>query len=60
MQLDAEPNGVTVTGILIGRWAGHYVLELPSVVEAVDATVPLGGRFLEVPRERVIFFEVES
>lgn len=60
MQLDAHPNGVTLQGVLVGRWAGHYVLELPKLVEAVDATVALGGRFVEIPRERVIFFEVES
>lgn len=63
MQLDSRTpgvEGVTLQGVLVGRWAGHYVLELPKLVAAADATHALGGRFVEVPRERVIFFEVES
>lgn len=57
MQLEGD---VTLQGVLLGRWAGHYCLELPKLVESADATIALGGRFVEIPRERVIFFEVES
>lgn len=63
MQLDSRTQGVegvTLEGVLIGRWSGHYVLELPKLLESADATHALGGRFVEVPRERVIFFEVHS
>lgn len=60
MQLESGEYGVTLQGVLMGRWAGHYVLELPKLVESADATIPMGGRFVEIPRERVIFFEVES
>lgn len=63
MQLDSRTpgiEGVTLQGVLVGRWSGHYVLELPKLVAGPDATHSLGGRFVEVPRERVIFFEVEA
>lgn len=50
-------DGPSVEGILAGRWAGHYIMLTPSIVEedSVEAT----GHF-EVPAERVIFVQVLS
>ena len=54
----AEVDGLTLDGVLLGRWKGHYVLELAHVVTEPGAHIPLDARFVEVPRERVIFMEV--
>lgn len=48
---------MTIEGILLGRWCGHYVLQLPKVIEAEDAAVTLDGE-VEIPAERVIFLQV--
>jgi hypothetical protein len=47
----------TVEGILVGRWGGHYLLQVPRVIEAEGQTTPLLGH-LEVPAERVLFVHV--
>jgi hypothetical protein len=57
---NAGEDGVTLDGVLLGRWSGHYVLELAAVLTEPGATVALDARFVEVPRERVIFVEVRS
>ena len=60
MQLESAPNGVTLEGVLVGRWAGHYVLELAKLVDSPDATFAIDARFVEIPKARVIFFEVAN
>ena len=47
----------SLEGILQGRWAGHYVLLVPSVIEEVGANAAIEGH-LEVPAERVLFVQV--
>jgi hypothetical protein len=47
----------SVEGILQGRWGGHYVVLMPSLIEEVGANAPLDGH-LEVPAERVMFVQV--
>lgn len=51
-------EGLTIDGVLLGRWKGHYVLELAKLVSAPGETIVLDARFVEVPRERVVFVEV--
>lgn len=46
-----EPS---IEGILVARWAGHYVLRAAKLVEA-SRTVTLAGDDVRVPRERVLF-----
>lgn len=47
----------SIDGVLLGCWGGHYVLQLPRLVEAEDRSVPLEG-MVEVARERVLFVQV--
>jgi hypothetical protein len=54
MHLQAGP---TIEGVLAGRTAGHYVLWAPKVLEGEDATLTVSGH-VEIPRERVLFFQV--
>lgn len=52
-----SPSELTIEGVLLGRWAGHYVLLLPQMVEAEGETVRLEGE-VEIPAERVLFMQV--
>lgn len=47
----------SIDGVLLGCWSGHYVLQLPRLVEAEERSVALDG-MVEVPRERVVFVQV--
>lgn len=51
----------TIDGVLVGRNADHYRLELPKMLEADSAdevrTTPLDGA-AEIPRERVLFLQL--
>jgi len=47
----------TVEGLDRGRYDGHYVLELPKLLEAEDRTVSLAG-VLEIPAGRVRYRQV--
>ena len=49
----------TIEGILVGRWGGHYVLEVAKIVRAGDETVSMDARYVEIPSERVVFVEVQ-
>jgi hypothetical protein len=53
-----DRDELTMEGILIGRWAGHYVLEVAKIIESPDKSVTLDARYVEVPADRVIFVEV--
>lgn len=60
LHLVDEPGMQTtpsIDGVLVGRWAGHYVLELPKVVRDEDDVIPVTGT-VEVPAERVLFVQV--
>lgn len=48
----------SIDGILVGRWAGHYVLLLPKVVLDEGVTRALSGT-VEVPADRVLFVQVD-
>lgn len=37
----------SVTGYLVGRWSGHYVLELAKLLETEKSSVPMGH--VEIP-----------
>jgi hypothetical protein len=52
--LDDAP---TLEGFLVGRYGGHYVVELPKLLEQKGRTVALSGH-IEVPAERVFFVQV--
>lgn len=54
---EVDVQDLTIEGILLGRWCGHYVLQLPQLVESEDATVRLEGE-VEIPAERVLFVQV--
>lgn len=47
----------SLEGLLVGRWAGHYVVLTPSLVEGKDRTIRMDGH-VEVPSERVLFVQV--
>lgn len=53
-----KPRDITVEGIEVGVWAGHYVLMRGRVIESEESTVQLDSELLEIPKERVIFREV--
>lgn len=42
----------SVTGFLLGRWGGHYVLALAKLHQDVDTTVPLEGE-ISIPEANV-------
>ncbi|MBA3843436.1 MAG: hypothetical protein H0X39_12645 [Actinobacteria bacterium] len=44
-------------GVLLGRWAAHYVLLMPHLVQSGGSRVPLEG-LVEVPAENVVFVQV--
>ncbi len=46
----------TIEGILIGRFAGHYVLTRARWIEAEDASTTLAGD-VEIPESRVLFIQ---
>lgn len=61
VRLHLADNQPSLEGLLTGwpsRHAGHYVLQLPQLVEGVDRTVTLDGVAVRVPRERVVFVQV--
>jgi len=47
---------MTIEGILVGRWAGHYILQAPRVLKSADESYSLNGA--EVPAEKVALVEV--
>ena len=59
LHLVDPPHGSapSVEGILQGRWSGHYVVLVPSLIEEVGGKQELDGH-LEVPAERVLFIQV--
>lgn len=63
MHLLDEPNVPlpSIEGILQARHRREYVIAIPRLITAVgkDPT-ELESRWLEIPRERVAFFEVLS
>ena len=46
----------TIEGILIGRFAGHYVLTRARWLDAEDASTTLAGD-VEIPEARVLFLQ---
>lgn len=48
----------SVEGYLVGRRYGHYLVEIPKIVRAEHQTLPLESRLVEIPAERVAFYEV--
>lgn len=46
----------TIEGLLCGRFAGHYVLQVANVLEAADRSVNLDGK-VKIPRENVLFYQ---
>lgn len=52
----AVEGDVTLEGILLGRWAGHYVLTRCQVLESEESSLSVGD--VEVPAERVLFVQV--
>ena len=58
MHLDGD--NPSLEGIRRGvpvRRAGHYVIEVASVVEGEDRTFKLEGDRVLIPRERVVFLQ---
>ncbi len=49
----------TLEGVLVGRFAGHYVLLVPKLVQSGGAPIELEG-VVEVPTEQVLFLQVLS
>ena len=43
-------------GILVGRWAGHYILMKPKMIEEEDHKSALQGT-VEIPASRVLFVQ---
>jgi hypothetical protein len=60
----AGVDSLTLEGVLVGRWAGHYVLEMGKLLtpnpDGSANTVSLDARYVEVPADRVLFVEVFS
>lgn len=60
----AIDNGgsMSLDGIMIGRWSGHYVLEMGKLLQPDGAggasSLSLDARYVEIPAERVLFCEV--
>jgi hypothetical protein len=50
-------SDATIEGVLVGRWAGHYVLELAHLLENPTSSHALRGH-VEIPAERVLFIQV--
>jgi len=50
-------DGPTLEGILVGRWAGHYVLLVPRLMSEPGEAITLEG-LAEVPAEKVLFVQV--
>lgn len=61
LQLEDKPKyeAPTFEGLLVGRWAGHYILEYPKIVKPNDDPILLGS-LIEVPVERVVFIQLVS
>lgn len=56
---DTGPADLTIEGILIGRWSGHYILTRARVLESEESAITLGqGGDVEIPTERVLFLQV--
>lgn len=53
----AWERDATVEGILLGRWAGHYVLARARWIDAEASSVSLAGD-VEIPEGRVLFLQV--
>ena len=51
----------TVEGILVGKpWrnSGHYVVRKAGLIASPGQTIPVEGKEMWVPREKVVFVEV--
>lgn len=57
MRLHMRESLPSVEGVLTKRWAGHYVLAAPKVLESAEVTHEVEGE-LFVPRERVLYVQV--
>lgn len=49
----------TLEGVLVGRWAGHYVVILPKSIASTGASISLEG-YLEIPAEKVAYVQILS
>ena len=47
----------SLEGVLMSRWAGVYVLQLPTLIEGEDRSVSLENKAV-VPKSSVLFWEV--
>lgn len=56
-RLHLADNQPSIEGILVGRWAGHYVILAAKLMESGDRTYSLEGH-IEVPAERVLLVQV--
>ena len=61
VRLHIEGMQGSLQGILVGMWAGHYVLDIPEVIVGEGAgTTSLQGdgfRRVAVPKGRVLFLQ---
>ena len=57
VRLHLRGDDPSVEGILLGRYAGHYVLLTATMLEDEDTSVPLDGT-VEVPAGNVVFVQV--
>jgi hypothetical protein len=46
----------SLEGVMMSRWAGVYVLQLPTLIEGENATVSLEDKVV-VPKANVLFWE---
>lgn len=58
VRLHPDGQRPSIEGILVGFWAGHYVLRTPSLLVAEGETIALDGSEVRVPKANVIFVEV--
>jgi hypothetical protein len=52
----AKGLDMTIEGILLGRWGGHYILQAPRVLKSTDESYSLTEA--EVPADKVALVEV--
>lgn len=56
VRVHLKGDAPSMEGFYRGIWAGHYVLEVAKMHEAVDRAVPLEG-LVEIPRGNVLFLQ---
>lgn len=57
VRLHLENDQPSFEGVLVGFWAGHYVLKLAKLIETADRTHSLEGPSVRVHRDRVVFVQ---